>query len=81
MDPGSDWDRGYYGPSLVDLNSFKNPSSSPVVLPPNDFYFLSVDGMCSLLDMHDDSIYEILVLHHPLVLRHRDFQRFMNIGS
>ena len=36
---------------------------------------------CSLLDMHGDSIVEIIALHHPLVLRHTDLQRLTNIGS
>ena len=46
----------------------------PVVFPCKDPCFLPIDGMCSLLDMHSNSILEILVLHRPLVLCHMDFK-------
>ena len=47
---------------LLDQKGFKNPSSSPIVLPPKDLCFLPVDGMHRLLDMHGNSILRILVL-------------------
>ena len=59
---------------LLDQKGFKNPSSSPIVLPPKDLCFLPVDGMCSLLDMHGNSIPIILVLDRPSVLCHVDSQ-------
>ena len=45
---------------------------------------LANNGVCSLLDMYDNSILGILVLHYPPVLCHVDFQcppGLTNIGS
>ena len=60
--------------SLLDYKSFKNPSSSPKVLPPKDLCFLPIDGMCSLLDMHGNSILWIPALE--VNLSGEDMKRF-----
>ena len=63
---------------------FENPFPSPVVLPHKNPCFVSIDGVCSLSDMHGNSILRILVLHCPPVLCHMDFQcppSLTNIGS
>ena len=49
--------------------------------PSKEFLLLPVDGMCSLLNMHGDSIVKIVALHHPLVLHHTDLQRLTNIAT
>ena len=60
--------------SLLDLKGFKNLSPSPVVLPHKDPCLLPIDGVCSLLDMHGNSIIVIFVLHRSPAFCHMDFQ-------
>ena len=75
MDPESDQHRGSSSIFSGGFQGLFKNSSSPESL------LLTADGICSLLDMHGDSIVEIIALHHPLVLRHTDLQRVINIGS
>ena len=75
INPKSDQHPGSSLFSLLDHKDFKNPSSSPIALPPKDLYFLPVDGMCSLSDMHGYSILRILVLDCHSVLCHMNSQR------
>ncbi len=65
--------------SLVDLKDFfKNPSSSVVSLP--RILASASWWYAQPLDMHGDSLVEIIALHHPLVLRHTDLQCLTNIA-
>ena len=73
MDPKSDQHPGSSLVSFVGSQGFKNPSS-PIVLPPKDHFFLPVDSMHSLLDMHGNFILRMLVLDWPSVLCHTNSQ-------
>ena len=84
IDPKVDQHQGSSWVFFAGSQGPQGPFFPTNVLPCKDPGFLPVDVMCSLLDMHGNSIQRILALYRPPVLRHTNLQcppGFTNVGS
>ena len=73
---------GHFNPACGLSSAVGVPWELPSLnIPCKDPGFLPVDVMCSLLDMHGNSIQRILALYRPLVFCHMNLQRPPGLAS